>query len=57
MGSFYCMRCDKPGESHDGDSLPDPKDERQFIHKSCLTDEEVQEMDIEFYASDWFVAS
>lgn len=46
MGCFYCERCDRYGDSHDGDSCPDPKDDTKHIHEDCLNDDELEEIEL-----------
>ena len=41
MGSFFCQRCDRYGESHDGDCVEDPQESCYMVHESCLSDGEL----------------
>ena len=47
MGCFYCHRCGNYGESHDGDCIEDPENGLETIHESCLTEEELEELENE----------
>ena len=40
MGSFFCQRCDRYGESHDGDCVTDPIT-GDMVHEDCLSDGEL----------------
>ena len=44
MGTYYCQRCDNHGDSKDGASVEDPTNELEMIHESCLTEDELADI-------------
>ena len=47
MGMLICSRCERLKESHDGDTVTDPKDDTQMCCESCLTDVELARIELD----------